>query len=42
LEIEQAQQAGFRVASLGPRRLRVETAAVAALTLVQHAWGDLA
>jgi len=42
LEIEQAQEAGFRVASLGPRRLRVETAAVAALTLMQHAWGDLA
>jgi 16S rRNA (uracil1498-N3)-methyltransferase len=41
-EVEQAQAAGFRVASLGPRRLKVETAALAALTLVQHAWGDLA
>lgn len=41
-EVEQAQAAGFLVASLGPRRLKVETAALAALTLVQHAWGDLA
>ncbi|MCX5893625.1 MAG: RsmE family RNA methyltransferase [Deltaproteobacteria bacterium] len=41
-EGEQAQAAGFRVASLGPRRLKVETAALAALALVQHAWGDLA
>jgi 16S rRNA U1498 N3-methylase RsmE len=30
------------VASLGPRRLKVETAALAALVLLQHAWGDLA
>lgn len=41
-EIEQAQAAGFRVGSLGPRRLKVETAALAALTLLQHTWGDLA
>ncbi len=41
-EVEQALAAGFRVASLGPRRLKVETAALAALALVQHAWGDLA
>ena len=41
-EIAQAQAAGFGVASLGPRRLKVETAALAALTLLQHAWGDLA
>ena len=41
-EIAQAQAAGFRVASLGPRRLKVETAALAALTLLQYAWGDLA
>ncbi len=41
-EIAQAQDAGFGVASLGPRRLKVETAALAALTLLQHAWGDLA
>ena len=41
-EIAQAQAAGFSVASLGPRRLKVETAALAALALLQHAWGDLA
>ncbi len=41
-EVDQAQAAGFGVASLGPRRLKVETAALAALTLLQHAWGDLA
>ncbi len=41
-EVERAREAGFQVASLGPRRLRVETAALAALTLVQFAWGDLA
>ncbi len=41
-EAEQAAQAGFRVVSLGPRRLKVKTAALAALTLLQYAWGDLA
>ena len=41
-EAQQAREAGFRVASLGPRRLKVETAALAALTLLQYAWGDLA
>ncbi len=41
-EAAQAREAGFRVASLGPRRLKVETAAVAALALLQGAWGDLA
>jgi 16S rRNA (uracil1498-N3)-methyltransferase len=40
-EIEQAQQAGFQALSLGPRILRTETAAVVALTLLQHRWGDL-
>ncbi len=29
-----------RPASLGPRILRAETAAIAALTIVQAAWGD--
>lgn len=33
-EVRQAEQAGLRVAGLGPRVLRVETAAVAALSLV--------
>ena len=32
---------GFRLAGLGPRILRAETAAVAACTLVQHLYGDL-
>jgi len=26
---------------LGPRRLRVETAALAAVTVLQYLWGDL-
>jgi 16S rRNA (uracil1498-N3)-methyltransferase len=37
-----ARDAGFQVVSLGPRLLKVPTAAVAALTLIQYAWGDLA
>ncbi len=41
-EVNQAKEAGFRAVSLGPRRLKVETAALAALTLLQYAWGDLA
>jgi 16S rRNA (uracil1498-N3)-methyltransferase len=41
-EVEQARQVGYLTASLGPRRLRVETAALAAVTLVQFSWGDLA
>jgi 16S rRNA (uracil1498-N3)-methyltransferase len=40
-EVDQARDAGFQVVSLGPRRLRVETAALAALTILQYAWGDL-
>lgn len=41
-EAAQARQAGFTVVSLGPRRLKVATAALAAITLMQYAWGDLA
>lgn len=37
-----AAEAGFEGISLGPRILRTETAAIAALALVQAAWGDLA
>jgi 16S rRNA (uracil1498-N3)-methyltransferase len=33
--------AGFSAASLGPRILRAETAAVAAVTIAQAMWGDL-
>jgi len=41
-EAAQARDAGFEVVSLGPRLLKVPTAALAALTLIQFAWGDLA
>lgn len=41
-EVAQAREAGYEVVSLGPRRLKVETAVLAALTLIQYAWGDLA
>jgi 16S rRNA (uracil1498-N3)-methyltransferase len=41
-EAAQARAAGYQVVSLGPRRLRVETAALAVLALLQYAWGDLA
>jgi 16S rRNA (uracil1498-N3)-methyltransferase len=40
-EISAAQEAGFAPASLGPRVLRTETAAVAALAVVQSARGDM-
>ena len=41
-EYEDAAIAGFRAVSLGPRVLRTETAAVAALSVLQSRWGDLA
>lgn len=40
-EIAAARGAGFEATSLGPRVLRTETAAIAALTAVQVLWGDL-
>jgi 16S rRNA (uracil1498-N3)-methyltransferase len=40
-EAAAAQDAGFLLVGLGPRRLRVETAAMAAVTLLQYLWGDL-
>jgi 16S rRNA (uracil1498-N3)-methyltransferase len=40
-EREAAYAAGFRGIGLGPRTLRTETAAVAAVTAVQLRWGDL-
>ena len=40
-ELVQAEQAGYLPVRLGPRILRTETAAVAALTAVQTLWGDL-
>jgi 16S rRNA (uracil1498-N3)-methyltransferase len=40
-EYENAQVVGFRAVSLGPRVMRTETAAVAALAVLQTLWGDL-
>jgi 16S rRNA (uracil1498-N3)-methyltransferase len=40
-EAEELRAAGFTAASLGPRLLRAETAAVAAIAIAQAAWGDL-
>ncbi|WP_363323697.1 16S rRNA (uracil(1498)-N(3))-methyltransferase [Accumulibacter sp.] len=40
-EIELAVQADFLSVRLGPRILRTETAALAALTAIQFLWGDL-
>jgi len=39
-EVEQAQAAGFQSLQLGPRILRTETAAVAALAVAQQRFGD--
>lgn len=41
VEINFAANAGFESMSLGPRVLRSETAVVAALTTLQHHWGDM-
>lgn len=40
-EINQALEAGFQDCSLGPRVLRMETAAIAATALIQHHLGDI-
>jgi 16S rRNA (uracil1498-N3)-methyltransferase len=40
-ERDAAIAAGFRGVALGPRILRTETAAIAALTAAQSRWGDL-
>ena len=40
-EYEDAALAGFDAVALGPRILRTETAAVAALAIAQSLWGDL-
>lgn len=40
-EIKQANDAGFQSVRFGPRVLRTETAAIAALAVVQTMWGDL-
>jgi 16S rRNA (uracil1498-N3)-methyltransferase len=41
-EITKAAEAGCRVAGLGPRILRAETATIAAITLIQSVFGDMA
>lgn len=41
-EVELAAQYGFKPLTLGPRVMRTETAPVAALTLLNYLWGDLA
>jgi 16S rRNA (uracil1498-N3)-methyltransferase len=41
VEIRRLAGAGFVAVSLGPRILRAETAAIAALTAAQVLWGDL-
>jgi 16S rRNA (uracil1498-N3)-methyltransferase len=40
-EIDEARAAGFNAVRLGPRVLRTETAAIAALALLQQRFGDL-
>ncbi len=40
-EIQQAQAAGFKPCNLGPRVLRMETAAISILNLIQHHFGDM-
>lgn len=40
-EVEMCLQAGMTAVSLGPRILRAETASLAALTLLQHHYGDI-
>jgi 16S rRNA (uracil1498-N3)-methyltransferase len=41
-EREDADAAGYRGARMGPRILRTETAALAALAAMQTLWGDFA
>jgi 16S rRNA (uracil1498-N3)-methyltransferase len=40
-EVQRAQEHGFLTTGLGPRILRAETAALAAVALVQHRFGDM-
>lgn len=40
-EAERLREAGYEAVSLGPRVLRAETAAIAAVTALQVLWGDL-
>jgi len=40
-EIDDIVQAGARIVHLGPRIMRTETAAIAAISIIQAMWGDL-
>lgn len=40
-EVKEAKEKNFLAIKLGPRILRTETAAITAMTLLQHQWGDL-
>jgi len=40
-ELETLNESGWKAVTLGPRVLRTETAAIVAITLIQHAMGDL-
>ena len=40
-EYDDAEVSGFAAVSLGPRVLRTETAAIAAVTVAESLWGDL-
>lgn len=40
VELERAKAAGLQAVKLGPRVMRTETAAIAALGVAQSAWGD--
>ena len=40
-EIEHAIANGFKALALGPRVLRTETAPLAAISILQHRWGDM-
>jgi len=40
-EMKQASDKGFKAVKFGPRILRTETAAIAAVSIIQNTWGDL-
>jgi len=40
-EIKKAEEAGFMIASLGPRILKAETAPIAACAIIQYIFGDI-
>ena len=40
-EVESSKEYGFQSVSLGPRLLRVDTASLAAISILQNHWGDL-